>query len=394
MALEASFTDEISWSRLLPWTRLFRAVGLSIDGRKLILAALGLIVLNLGWGVLGRLLPGSSYVPPRAWRPSQSVSPETFSLFAPGLGPIPVKLAEPAQTILQPFFAVFSLNARTVDFLHAGLAAIWAIVVWGIFGGAISRIALLQAARGEHISFVKALKFAMVHGLTLAISPLCPFLGVALVAGSVALFGLVYRLPDPIGTTLGGLLFFVPLLGGLFLAFILGALAVAWPLIHATVAAEAEDGFDALSRSYAYVHQRPGRYAAYLVIAWLIGCVGLFFVEVFTQLVLHLSHWSLTFTAPGPLLNSLLGQTSADAGSGGSGLHSFWLSAVGLLLHGWIYVYFWTSTSLIYLLLRRSVDGTDLHQVAVDEAALPKPTTPTAVEPGSESAAPVATPAS
>lgn len=36
----------------------------------------------------------------------------------------------------------------------------------------------------------------------------------------------------------------------------------------------------------------------------------------------------------------------------------FWRGVVALLVHGWIYAYFWTAASFIYLMLRRDVDGT------------------------------------
>jgi len=369
MAAESSSTDEISWSRLLPWTRLFRSVGFSIDARKLILAALGLVFLNLGWEGLDRLFPSSRAITPPAWEARTFASPATPDGFVLDVSGIPWKMTEPARYIVGPFLSVFSVDTSSWAFLHAVLASIWVVVVWGFFGGAICRSAVLQATRGERLSVVKAVRFAAAHALTLSVSPLSPFLGIALVATFGALFGLLYRLPTSLGTTLAGVLLFLPLLGGFFIAVIAIPLAVGWPLMHATVAAEAEDGFDALSRSYAYVHQRPGRYAAYTAIAWLIGCVGLLFVEVFTRLVLHLCQWSLSFSAPQDLLGGLFGTNSVAVDPTSSAIHGFWLFVVGLLVHGWIYVYFWTAVGIIYLLLRRDVDGTDGYQVAVDEPA-------------------------
>jgi len=37
---------------------------------------------------------------------------------------------------------------------------------------------------------------------------------------------------------------------------------------------------------------------------------------------------------------------------------AFWRGVIGLLVRGWIYTYFWTAASFIYLLLRHDVDDT------------------------------------
>ena len=67
------------------------------------------------------------------------------------------------------------------------------------------------------------------------------------------------------------------------MTLVLIPLAVGWPLMHATVAAEAEDGFDALSRSFAYVHHRPWHYAAYVALVWALGILGLIVVDLFAR---------------------------------------------------------------------------------------------------------------
>ena len=385
MAAESSSTEEIAWSRLFPWIRIFRGVGFSIDGRKLILAALGLVVLHLGWEGLDRLFPASSQLTPPVLTDGQSYLPTKGHEFVGSLWAIPFHLIEPARYVVGPFLAVFSTEVDGWAFLHAVCASVWTIVVWGFFGGAICRIGVLQAAQGRRISLFKSLKFAAAHCLTLTLSPLSPFLGVALVAIFGSLFGLLYRLPESIGPTFAGILLFMPLLGGLVIAIIVTALAVGWPLIHATVAVEAEDGFDALSRSYAYVHQRPGRYAAYALLAWLTGCFGLLFVQVFARVVLHLGQWSLSFTAPPDLLAGLFGTSPSQNSSTAVSLHSAWIYGLSLLVRGWVFAYFWTAAGIIYLLLRRDVDGTDLHLVAIEEPPTPEPAPADPVKPDNPS---------
>ena len=56
-----------------------------------------------------------------------------------------------------------------------------------------------------------------------------------------------------------------------------------------------------------------------------------------------------------------------------------WLGFVGLIVQSWAYSYFWSAEAVIYLMLRRDVDGTPWHDVYLesheaDEFA-PKPPT-------------------
>ena len=144
------------------------------------------------------------------------------------------------------------------------------------------------------------------------------------------------------------------------MAFMLVGLVAGWPLMHASVAAEAEDLLDALSRIVQLPQPAAGQVRC---CAW--PC--------------------LAHRDPGPASGRLVG-TGGDppgrlgSGAVGSGIQpgrldgsrcrrktiartvaawpAFWRGVVGLLARGWIYAYFWTAASFIYLLLRHDVDGT------------------------------------
>jgi hypothetical protein len=138
--------------------------------------------------------------------------------------------------------------------------------------------------------------------------------------------------------------------------------------MHATIVAEGEDGFDALSRSFAYVNQRPLRYAACVGLAWALGILGLIVVDLFARTTIHMAHWALSFGAPDDVLAALFQASGGPIGSSTPRVvHAFWLSVVGLVVHGWIYSYFWTSATIIYLILRQDVDGTPWHVIAAPE---------------------------
>jgi hypothetical protein len=375
MTDEPTQSREICFTRLFPWLRLFRGVGVSIDPKKLFLAALGLVALNTGWGFLDRAFPNTDPQIPAGLSSFAIASDLARGGLGFDVGLALWHLTEPVQCLVRPFLMVFSLTTDGLSLVHAFLVALWAVVVWGIVGGAIARIAMLQVACGERIGVRKALEFALGKWIPLICGPLSPLLGIAILTVPCAAFGLLYRLPGSIGPVLAGFLLVLPLVAGLLMALILVGLATGWPLMHASVAAEAEDGFDALSRSYAYVFQRPMRYAGYLTLAWLIGLAGIVFVSIFAHLVVHLAEWGLSFTAPADRLETLFRTDSIPLESAAGKAHAFWLSVVRILAHGWIYSYFWTAASLIYLTMRQDVDRTDWRQVALPPAP-PNPLLP------------------
>jgi hypothetical protein len=358
----------IEAGRLFPWLRLVPAVTASLDPKRLLLAALGLILLQLGWAGLDRLLPRTRASTPV---PITRQLPTEHTDVLDDIRSAPWRLTEPVRALVEPFLGVFSARSRGWTFLHRLLAALWGVVVWSLLGGAIARIAVVQAARGERIGLPEALRFAIRKAVPLLSAPLSPLVGVAFFAVLVALFGLLYRIPT-LGPVIAGALAFLPLLAGLTMALILFGLAVGWPLMPASVAAETEDGFDSLSRAFAYVHQRPVPYAAYLALAWVLGTAGLVVVDLFAGMVGGLTEWGLSFSAPGNLLSTLFGALPGAGPTSTAGrLHTFWLSLVSLLAHAWIFSYFWTVVTRIYLLLRRDVDGTSWDDVAITDRSIP-----------------------
>ena len=172
--------------------------------------------------------------------------------------------------------------------------------------------------------------------------------------------GLLYWLPAGIGAVLGGVLMWIPLASGLVMAILLVGLLACWAVMHASVAAEAEDTLDALSRSLSYFNQRLGKFVGWIGIAWLCGVPGLIAVDLLASGVIHLASWGLSLTAPASGLG-LLDDMAAGAASlspAAALLPAFWRGVIGLMARGWVYAYFWTTAAFLYLLLRQDVDGT------------------------------------
>ena len=370
---------EPSGRRFLAWSSLVRAISLAGDARKLILGVVGLALLIGGWSLIDAVLGAN---------PAHSVPIEpgrTITLFQVTSSISYVNpawlVSEPARTVITPFAELFSRETGLRAWFRALARGVWALVVWGIIGGAITRIAVVQLTVGGGVGLTTALRFALRRWLALIGAPLTPFLAIFLIAAGCALFGLLYWIPAGIGASIAGILGFIPLLGAALMALILLGLALGWPLMHATVATEGEDVADALSRSYSYVNQRLFRYLAHLSVAWILGIVGLVVAVFFARVVLGLADWSVALGAPDMPSRIPLADITLE----------FWTTALGWLTHAYLYTYFWTSTAVIYLILRQDVDGTDTHDVYLDGQATdtfsgtPKLAEPTVIPPAGES---------
>ena len=139
--------------------------------------------------------------------------------------------------------------------------------------------------------------------------------------------------------------------------------AAGWPLMIAAVAADDADVFDALSRSFGYVLHRPASYAGYVLLAWAQGLVGLVVVAALARGVVHMAAWGLAFGGPDGRIASFY-QLGGAGGSAALVAHAAWVGLVELLAFAWVYSYAWSAATIIYLLLRRDVDGTDWREIA------------------------------
>ncbi len=331
----------------LPVGTLARAVGMAADPRKLILASAGLVALWGGWALIGRTLGEPISAVTRL-----ELGPLDFEANA-GLPEVARLVAEPPRVVASPFVELFTTGIGPRGFAEAVLLALWGVAVWGLVGGAIARIAVVEVALGRRIGLGTAVRFALSRGVALVAAPLTPMVVAIAFAAFSAGFGLLYRIPGGVGATIAAFLTFLPLLAALGVGLILLGLAVGWPLMHATIAAEGEDTPDALSRSYSYVNQRLPRYAALALGSWAVGVVGLILAALLARVVLSLSDWGIALGAPRPVATTELAET----------VRGLWLGLVGLLVRAWIYSYFWTSAAIIYLLLRKDVDGTEIHDI-------------------------------
>ncbi len=250
--------------------------------------------------------------------------------------------------------------------LLCGLAS---LAISAYFGGAITRIAAVQLAADERVSLPAAARHACGKWPSYFVAPLLPLFGIAVAAVPVWLGGLL--LNANVGILLAAVIWPLLLIAGLVMALLLLGLIFGWPLMWATIGTEGTDSFDALSRSYAYVFQRPLQYLFYVIVAALLGTLGWLLVSLFASSVIFLTYWAAGLGCGADDLAPVIWGADSLTGAGKVGMRliHFWVGCVKLLAVGFVSGYFWSAVSAIYLLLRRDVDATEMDEVFLDEDA-------------------------
>jgi hypothetical protein len=168
MADSSTKVREVAWSELFPWLMLLRSVRIALMARVLVLGAAGLIVTWIGWSLLGELFSRSTDPIISAWHQNTNLricadamqahaqptwlntsvrsAPEIFESARDWLIHAPVMIW---THFTRPFIAMFDSTLGPTGFLFLLLCGIWELFVWGLFGGAITRIAALKFTRDE-----------------------------------------------------------------------------------------------------------------------------------------------------------------------------------------------------------------------------------------------------
>jgi hypothetical protein len=362
----------VMWSELFPWLCLVRTFRLAVSARLLLLGAAGVLLTQLGWYVAGLLLvPGGGdmacpwantleFVPD--WEGSPSWQVERPGGVAAGAADAAGPMYLVWRRLADPVFRLFHPGLSLAGLANAVLCMIWALLVWSFFGAAITRTAAVRLAADEQLSWSATTGHLKSKWRAYFAAPLFPLAGVLLATIPMAVLGLLLRLD--VGVVLVGLVWFLYLLGGLIMAVLLLGLMFGWPLMWPTISTEGTDSFDALSRSYAYVFQRPLHYLFYMIVAGVIGLLGWLLVYYMAAAVIALAYWAASWGAGSERIAAI-----ASGENPLSVVVHFWTGGVKLLAVGYLYSFFWTASTAVYLLLRHDVDATEMDEVVLDDEA-------------------------
>jgi len=304
-----------------------------------------------------------------------------------------------------------------VHWVYSALFIPLALAIWALAGGAICRAAVMLFAKDERIGLRAALRFALSKFWGFFFAPVISLLFIVVFGLLLMVGGLVGSIPF-FGDVLVGLLWFLALLGGLAIAFITVGLLAGGHLFAPVIAAEGSDAFDAISRGFVYVYSRPWKSILYALTLIVYGSLCYLFLRFFVWLMLTAVH---VFVGAGMFpsrpeagfgLHKLdvvwqpptfldLKPHTLDwqlVGPGEVllfGLIALWTCLLWGLLHSWLVAFYFTGSSMAYLLLRKDVDAIDVEEIYVEEqpeaeAAAQTAEAPAPAEAGAAPAAPPA----
>ncbi len=287
---------------------------------------------------------------------------------------------------LYRFFTVGPIWLLTQHPLYFLLFGLIFLMLWSIFGGAICRIAAVHLARDEKLSIRSALMFSSGKFLSFLFAPIIPIVILVGVGLLVSLAALIANVPA-IGPIIVGAFFFLALAAGFLMSLVLLGLIGGFNLMYPTVAVEGSDSFDAISRSFSYLYARPWRLGFYTIVAVIYGATSFLFVRLFIYLILLLAHsfasvaifthaestaplWTTMWPNPGTAARlsyeiDTLGLTFAQ--EIGARLIWLWVHLIIAMLGAFVVCFYFSANTIIYYLLRREVDATDMDDVYLEQ---------------------------
>lgn len=357
------------------WRDIFRALKMAFDPKKMVLGYAGLLA-SLAWCTVAvAFFSALKFI---------DITPALFTKLV--LSSVRESFPVMAKSI---FSAIMPLDFG--EFFVFGVLVFGLLMIWSLVGGAITRLAALDYAKDESGRLFDALKFARKKMWSYFWSPLVPVIGVFFFAFCNVIGGFIGRTPV-VGEIFVALGFPFALISGFFMVFIgvIGALGLCF--MFPTISAEGSDAFDAMSRAYSYVLARPKQFLVYCMINVLYGLVCLLVVAFVAWLMIRLSFCTVGagMGQKFSLVQSLLLQKCNIACLGFcsastpetptaavvldrwslkflAGMLLVYIFMIKLAVWSFLTTYVFSAKTIIYFLLRKEIDSTNVSDVYLEE---------------------------
>jgi hypothetical protein len=409
-----TLTRDFTWRDWFPWLILVRAFRLAWHPGMVGLALVAAVLSTLGWRFSAAVfLPKelsaateydasvlTRYPGQRGVRmvdnyfkamPRDGINPGQLVSVAAGSESSAPQRAY--SRLLLPLGGLVRTSASLREFGFYLFGTIFTIAVWCIAGGAITRVALVDLGREEHVSLMSAIRLAMSRFGDYLAAPLYPLAGVAFTTFFVALLGLFMR--SDWGAFVASLFWFIALISGMFSALMLLWLAVGWPLMWCAIGAkETGDAFEGMSQSFSFAFSKPLHYLFYAVVAYVLGALAWLLVGTFVDAGIYLARYSASWGASGARVQAIgdvvdrakkseEGATSeSSALKGAAGVIGFFEGVALAVADAWCYSYFWVLAAGIFLLLRYDTERAELDDVWLSEMGPTHAMPPATTNPG------------
>ena len=394
-----------SGAELFLFTRIFRAFRIAVRPSKILLALAALVCMYAGGRTLDAMWPQkfiddgykvrhdvetifSTVRPPFASFANDQI--ENFKAMTDAVLSGDWSYPGGAPEATARFMLQTPLEYWLGNKLFFTLLFAWFLVVWAFFGGAIARIAAIHVTRDEVISPMRALRFSARAFPSFLAAPLIPFIMVLVLGIIVSVMGLLLYIPyfGPIAT---GLILVVPLvLGILMMLLTVGSIAGSG-LMYPTIAVEGSDAFDAVSRARVTSSPPPGDCCSMPRWPWRMGPspTSSFASASSSCSGSCTSSWdgfwlgmpSVTWNAMWPAPTMQVMAFSPDwaylnwDGDAGAAIGSFWIYLAIALVGAYVISFYFSASTIVYVLMRRKVDAAEMDQVYLEPADEELPST-------------------
>ncbi len=351
---------------------------MAFDPRKIGLAMLALILLSLpnllrSWSIeeKGPVDP----INPLPWesgylfQDSQTPGPTAKEILADPWATIRLAVSQGPETFT-PLIQVLQQGHLLVETkFHWKTTAIlvgellWMWFVWAVVGTFLCRLTALDFM-GRDVGWGEAWRYCRKRVISAFMSPLLPMIGVFAFWLPCVVAGWVSRIPAVGEPLVSGSWFFLWLCGGV-LSLLLMGLTLCWPLMIATIGVEGTDAFDGLSRSYNYLFSRPWYVVWMSCVVLFIGGCTLFGVRWLAIQAEYLTLMSVGSGASPAMIESFRTAKPVDP-TYSHHLLQFSRGIITLGVNAFAHSFFWVAATVMFLLLRKSVDSTPLDQLTED----------------------------
>ena len=234
------------------------------------------------------------------------------------------------------------------------------LVIWLLVGAALCRMVALDFGRGEAPGPTDGVRFGVSKLGTALAAVGSPALIAAGLGAIVAVGGLLGAVPvlDVVASALGVVGIVFALLATLMIAgVLLGA-----PLALASMACDGADSADAIQRSYAYLLARPIQLGLAALVALGLGVILIEIVDwLLTTARVAAQGWAGAWSTQAGAVAA--GEAEGATGAVASWLATMWIGLTEAAVVGLAISYFFTATTVIYLLVRQSADGQDYTDI-------------------------------
>jgi len=251
------------------------------------------------------------------------------------------------------------------------------IIIFGIAGGAICRFAALQNAKGEKPGLFEAIGFSISKFFSLIFAPLLPVIMILILGIAAMLTGLLLNIPFA-GEILTAIMMPLLIILGLLTAVIGAGALFGSPMLYPSIAYEGTDCFDAVSRAVGYFYSRPFKFIFYSIVALIYGAICFAFLNFLVNMALYSVH---SFVDIGCFVNNsgdqvekvraIFQQSPYTDNNGAEKFAAGWIRlyimAVSGLLYAFALSFYFSASTVIYSLMRKSVDDTEIEDVYIPE---------------------------